>query len=316
MLTSKYTGTNGCNAVFLPVLLLHFSLCAASQRSFGATADVVLPGSVFHTFRRTTVQQCRQLCVYSSRCLSISWSSSTRECQLNSKKRNSERLLVSDKNLYLSVQDMTQQDHPCGYQPCSTEHMCIPVNTAKGHVCVRIDASKPQTTAEGITKSASTTATTVATSTQAVSAKTSTAVPTTPKVPTMTSAATTTTTTTTTLPDTNEPERTSPAATTPISTSTTSQETTSPETTTSATSAPSTTTTTTTTPKPYNGTCVTDIDCAVPPGRTCFNGVCICFIGYDMDETNVKCRKLTEYSNGEIVEVGIELFPVKAWAEL
>ncbi|XP_046547913.1 uncharacterized protein LOC124257817 [Haliotis rubra] len=48
---------------------------------------------------------------------------------------------------------------------------------------------------------------------------------------------------------------------------------------------------------PYNGTCVTDSDCAVPPGWTCSGGVCTCSIGYDLDETSVTCRKLTECSS-------------------
>ncbi|XP_046557182.1 integumentary mucin C.1-like [Haliotis rubra] len=199
--------------------------------------------------------------------------------------------------------------------------MCIPVNTAKDHVCVRVGAFMP-TTEAGMTNFAITTATVATTSAQAASATTSSAYPTsleatttvtgttsttTTTTTTTTTAATTTTTTTaaaaaaatttttTTLKDTAEPELTSPITTTPISTSTTSVGTsTSPEPTTSTSPAPSTTTTAITTLEPYNCTCVTDIDCAEPPGRICSGGVCICSIGYDMDETRIVCRKLTE----------------------
>ncbi|XP_046547897.1 integumentary mucin C.1-like [Haliotis rubra] len=276
------------STIFLAALILNVYL---SMGQFDGTQDLVLPGSVFQIFRRTTLQQCRRLCLYSSRCLSVNWSSSTRECQLNSKKGNSETLQVSRSNIYLPAAQIAGKGHPCASQPCSTDHMCIPVNTAKDHVCVRVGAFMP-TTEAGMTNSATTTATVATTSPQAASATTSTASPTTLEETTTT---TTTTVVTTPLPNTNEPELTSPVTTTHISTTTTSLESaTSPEPTTSASPAPSTTTTASTTSTPYNGTCVTDIDCAVPPGRTCSGGVCICSIGYDMDETSVTCRKLTD----------------------
>ncbi|XP_067660114.1 integumentary mucin A.1-like [Haliotis asinina] len=292
--------------IFLAAVILHVSL---SMGQFDRTQDVVLSGFVFQTFRRTTVQQCRRLCVYSSRCLSVNWSSSTRECQLNSKKGNGETLQVSRSNIYLPAEQITEQGHPCASQTCSTNHMCIPVNTAKRHVCVRIDASKPQTATTTTTTTAAAAAAAAAattTTTTAATTTTTTTAATTATTTTTTAAITTTTSTTvettspqasattataTTLPNTNEPS----PATTPVSTSGTSGGTTvSSKPTTSASSAPSTTTTTITTPKPYNGTCVTDIDCAVPPGRTCSSGACICSIGYDMDETSFMCRKLTD----------------------
>ncbi|XP_046547902.1 salivary glue protein Sgs-3-like [Haliotis rubra] len=137
--------------------------------------------------------------------------------------------------------------------------MCIPVNTAKGHICVRVAAFIPQTTVARMTPKTATTTTTAAT--------TYAAPPTTLEV--------TTTTTTTHM-----------SASTTLNGTTTSAEPT--------TSAPTSTSAATMTTAPYNGTCVTDIDCAVPPGRTCSRGVCICSIGYGMGEISVECRRLTE----------------------
>ncbi|XP_067660117.1 uncharacterized protein [Haliotis asinina] len=252
------------NPMILPVLIL-LLLCICAGQSEG-TQDVVLSGSVFQTFRRATLQQCRRLCVYSSRCLSVNWSSATRECQLNSEKKEIERVQVSRSNIYLSVKlNMAAQVHPCDSEPCSTNHMCIPVNTAKAHICVRNAAFIPQTTDERTTSAAPS-------STLEVTATLTTA-PISTFAPT---AATISVAPPTTL-----------EVTTTMSPSTTSVEAmTSPE---ATTSAPTVSTATTTCIS-----CETDIDCVVPPGRTCFGGDCMCSIGYDMDETSVECRRLTE----------------------
>ncbi|XP_046371240.2 uncharacterized protein LOC124145503 [Haliotis rufescens] len=165
------------NTIFVAALILHFSLCVASKGQFDGIQDMILSGSVFQIFRRTTLQQCRRLCGYSSRCLSVNWSSLAKECQLNSKTGNRESLQVSDKNIYLQVQQMPQQAHPCANQPCSTNHMCIPVNTAKDHICVRLGALTPETTEAGMATKFATTTTAVATSSRAAAATTSTAPP-------------------------------------------------------------------------------------------------------------------------------------------
>ncbi|XP_071097486.1 probable maltase-glucoamylase 2 [Haliotis cracherodii] len=329
------------NTIFVAALILHFSLSVASKGQFDGIPDMILSGSVFQIFRRTTLQQCRRLCGYSSRCLSINWSSLAKECQLNSKTGNRESLQVSHNNIYLQDQQMTQQAHPCANQPCSTNHMCIPVNTAKAHICVRLGVFIPQTTEAGMaTASATNTTATATVPSQAASSTTSivsppslevsisattTAPTTTPALTTTTNTSTPTTTpasTTTTTPTTTPistfttittttTTTTTPTAITPKPASThaitipdtTEFEMTSLETTTTTpaptTSAPASTSTTELASRsdPYNGTCVTDVDCATPPERTCSGGVCICSIGYDMDETSVVCRKLTECSS-------------------
>ncbi|XP_067660116.1 uncharacterized protein [Haliotis asinina] len=281
------------STILLVPLVLHFSFSVASEGLLDGTHDVALPGSVFQTFRRTTVEQCRRLCVYSSRCLSVNWSSSTRECQLNSKKGNVESLQVSDSNVYLPVQqNITQQGHPCVKQPCSTDHMCIPVNMAKGHACVRIASFIPQTIEDRMPSKTVTTTSAALLATLEETTSTATArISTTPATVATTSAAPPT------------PLAVSATTTTSISASITSIATT-----------------------PYNGTCVTDIDCAVPPGRTCSNGVCICSIGYDMDETSFVCRNMTEctsfgskftlHVDKEIIDYDIDRIRHKTPAEL
>ncbi|XP_067660113.1 integumentary mucin C.1-like, partial [Haliotis asinina] len=213
------------STTFLSALILHFSLCATAQGRFDGRQDVVLPGSVFQTFRRTTVQQCRRLCVYSLRCLSVNWSSSTRECQLNSKKGNVESLQVSDSDVYLPVQKLKLQGHPCVSHPCSTDHMCIPVNTAKGHVCAHVDASMPQTTEAGVlSKAAATTITVSTTSSLRVAETTSTTAATTTSGTTPISPTATTTSGTTPISTT----ATTTSGTTPISTTATTTSITTP----------------------------------------------------------------------------------------
>ncbi|XP_046557091.1 integumentary mucin C.1-like [Haliotis rubra] len=169
----------------------------------------------------------------------------------------------------------------------------MPSKTATTTVTAATTSAAPPTTIELTTST-----TTAPTSTfKATAATTSAAPPTTLEVTTSTTTAPIPTFTATAVTTSAAPPTTLEVTmtTSPMSTSTTSN-----GTTTSAeptTSAPTATSAATTTTAPYNGTCVTDIDCAVPPGRTCSGGVCICSIGYDMDETSVTCRKLTECSS-------------------
>ncbi|XP_067661891.1 GTPase activating protein homolog 2-like [Haliotis asinina] len=141
------------------------------------------------------------------------------------------------------------------------------------------------------TTSGTTPMTTTATTTSGTTPMTTTATTTSGTTPMTTTATTTSGTTlmTTTATTTSE--------TTPMTTTATTTSGTTLMTTTATTTSGTTHTPTTATSTPDNGTCVKDSDCAVPPGRTCSNGVCICSIGYDMDETSVKCRKLTECSS-------------------
>ncbi|XP_067660741.1 salivary glue protein Sgs-3-like [Haliotis asinina] len=316
------------------ILMLTVSSVSSDWLSqMGGERDKVLPGYVYQIFQTGTVGQCYRLCVYSARCASANWISSTDECQLSTSAVGS--LQVSTNNVYLPIHQFAEQNHPCADAPCGADHVCVPVSSSSHYVCAHVkgyssNSATPsvaattlgETTRDLTTSSSPLPTTTISTTTQ--TSTTALPPPSTSVPPKTTLASTTTTTspTTTSTPPTTTPPTTTPAptTTTPLTTTppttTTSPTTTTPSTTTPApttttpvpttTPSPVTTTPTTTTPLPttttpttttHDGTCTTDSDCSPLPFTSCSDNLCVCIIGSDTDTTIGMCRSLTECSS-------------------
>ncbi|XP_046371236.2 cell wall protein DAN4-like [Haliotis rufescens] len=251
------------SSTYLPFLIGLFAKLYSCAQFSGLSnygeQNMILQGSVFHVFSKTTFQQCHQLCIYSSICSSINWLSSVRECQLNMQHVGVGNLQVSPNNVYMPVEPIQQQTHTCGSRPCRSDQLCIPVVKSTSHICVQAVSALAATTASsGSTTMLATPSLitsrnpTPSTTPEATNHDQSTTTPeTTTLEPTTTTPETTTPDPTTTTPETTTQE---PTTTTP-ETATTTPETTTPETTTTApettTQEPTTTTpeTATTTPE-------------------------------------------------------------------
>ncbi|XP_067660115.1 uncharacterized protein [Haliotis asinina] len=142
---------------------LQFCSCLTLPGLTGGTVDKAITGSVFLTFRTSSVQHCTRLCLYSSACASVNWMSTTSECQLNSQEEAAGGLEDSPLNIYIPMRRMQQQMSPCNACPCPTRLMCVPVIKSTSHRCVALGHNiYPPSTSERPTLSSGATPATTA----------------------------------------------------------------------------------------------------------------------------------------------------------
>ncbi|XP_046567615.1 uncharacterized protein LOC124276017 [Haliotis rubra] len=123
-------------------------VCVMLTRAFGTNTcmeervkDTKLLGHMFLVLEAPREETCFQVCLRSSRCLSVNWEAAVRRCELNSVSgQHNDRVNVSGA-VYMQVNMPSCQvlGHVCGHRSCDPTEFCVTVRGGAGYLCVTTD---------------------------------------------------------------------------------------------------------------------------------------------------------------------------------